>query len=208
LRFHLLPRDEEFFDLFTAVANRCQEAAVLLRELLTGRAERAAYCAESIKRLENEADGVTHEVVNRLDRTFITPIDREDIIALASRMDDALDMIYAAGHRLELYEIQKPTKPMLELADVILKSCEKIEEAVRLIHDMKNGDRIEALCVDINDLENVADDLLNNAVAGLFKSNDPILIIKLKEVYENMEAATDRCEDVANILSDVVAKNR
>jgi len=207
LKEWIIPQEKVFFDLLEAIAGNLVSGAFALDHFVKDYRDVPAK-RKRLKDLEHLGDVAVHEVYEALNRTFITPIDREDITALASRMDDALDMIYAAGHRLELYEIQKPTKPMLELADVILKSCEKIEEAVGLIHALKNGDRIEALCVEINGLENVADDLLNTAVAALFKSNDPILIIKLKEVYENMEAATDRCEDVANILSDIVAKNR
>jgi len=207
LKEWIIPQEKVFFDLLEAIAANLVSGASALDHFVKDYRDVPAN-RKKLKDLEHLGDVAVHEVFEALNRTFITPIDREDITALASRMDDCLDMIYAAGHRLELYEIRKPTQPMLELADVILKSCAKIEESVGLIHHLKNGDRIEALCVEINDLENVADDLLNNAVAGLFKSNDPILIIKLKEIYENMEAATDRCEDVANILSDIVAKNR
>jgi len=207
LKEWIIPQEKVFFDLLEAIAANLVSGASALARFVRDYRDVPGN-RKKLKDIEHLGDVAVHEVFEALNRTFITPIDREDITALASRMDDALDMIYAAGHRLELYGVKQPTQPMVDLADVILKSCEKIEEAVLLIHSPKNGDRVETLCVEINDLENVGDDLLNTAVGHLFESDDPILIIKLKEIYENMEAATDRAEDVANILSDIVAKNR
>ena len=207
LKEWIIPQEKVFFDLLEAIAVNLVSGAAALSNFVRDYRDVPGN-RKKLKDLEHLGDVAVHEVFEALNRTFITPIDREDITALASRMDDVLDLIYAAGHRLELYEIRAPTKPMVDLSGVIMASCEKIEEAVRLVHNIKNGDRIEALSVEINELENVADDLLNAATGELFKSSDPITIIKLKEIYENMEAATDRAEDVANILSDIVAKNR
>jgi len=205
LRFRLLPREEEFFDLFTAVANRCQEAAVLLREQLTGRAERAAYCAESIKRLENEADEFTHEVVNRLDRTFITPIDREDIHALASSLDDVMDAIDAAAAVIRLYKIQQVRAGARRLADIICDAVDLLAEAFGAL-EKRQG--VLAIAARVSQLEHEADRVHQDAIVGLFdQERDPITVIKWKEIYDFLEAATDRCEDVANLLEGVVVKN-
>lgn len=161
-----------------------------------------------LKQIEHQGDDIVHGIFETLNTSFITPMEREDIVALASNMDSILDMIYASGLRLDLYEIRKPTKAMQDLADTIFASVKELQDALRLIKDQSQGDVVEARAVEVNRLENVADDVMNLAIADLFKTNDPILIMKLKEIYEKMEEATDYCEDVANILSDIVAKNR
>ncbi len=203
----IIPQEKVFFDLLEAIGDNLVAGAASLCSLVDDYRDITAK-RKRLKEIEHNGDEAVHEVYEALNRTFITPIDREDIVALASQMDNVLDLIYASALRMDLYEVKAPTKPMVDLADVIRAACEKIDTAVGLIRNMKNGDRVEKLAVEINELENVADDLLNNAVAELFKTNDSIAIIKLKEIYENMEAATDHAEDVANILSDIVAKNR
>ena len=129
-------------------------------------------------------------------------------MALASALDSTLDMINAAANRLDLYEIDEPTAAMVDLGDAIVLATSELRQAVGMIRDMRQGDEVERICVEVNRLENVADDLMNNGVAALFKGKDPIRIIKFKEIIERLEESTDYCEDVANILSDIVAKNR
>ncbi len=205
MRFHLLPREEEFFDLFTAVANRCQEAAGLLRELLIGRAERAAYCAESIKRLENEADEVTHEVVNRLDRTFITPIDREDIHLLASDLDDVIDRIDGTARRARIFRLGKAPEGIAELCDVIQRITSEISQAVG---KLRGKDDVMQHCIEAKRLEEEGDAVYHQMLGRLFdQEKDPIAIIKWKEIYDNLETTIDEAEDVANDIESIILKH-
>lgn len=205
MRFRLLPREEEFFDLFVAVATRCEQAAELLHELLTGRPERAAYCAESIKRLENEADGVTHEVVNRLDRTFITPIDREDIHLLASDLDDVIDRIDGTARRTQIFRLGRAPEGIAELCDVIRRITREIAQAVG-----KLGGKDDVLrhCVEAKRLEEEGDSIYHQMLGRLFdQERDPIAIIKWKEIYDNLETTIDQADDVANDIESIVLKH-
>jgi predicted phosphate transport protein (TIGR00153 family) len=205
VRFQLLPREEEFFDLFIAVANRCPEAAGLLRELLTGRAERAKYCAEAIKRLENEADDVTHEVVNRLDRTFITPIDREDIHLLASDLDDVIDRIDGTARRAQIFRLGKAPEGIAELCDVIHRITSEVAQAVA---KLRGKDDVLRHCIETKRLEEEGDALYHQMLGRLFdQEKDPIAIIKWKEIYDNLETTIDEAEDVANDLESIILKH-
>jgi predicted phosphate transport protein (TIGR00153 family) len=202
-------RSEET-DLMVELQRECAnvlEGALAFREMLREYRDPAAL-RKKLKDIEHHGDDIVHGIYEALNTSFITPLEREDISALASGMDSILDMTYAAALRLDLYGIRQPTKPMLELVDTICSSVKVLQNALRLINDPAQGDVVEARAVEINRLENVADDIMNVAVADLFKTNDPIQIMKLKEIYEKLEESTDYCEDVANILSDIVAKNR
>ncbi|MFQ5919600.1 MAG: DUF47 domain-containing protein, partial [Thermoplasmata archaeon] len=137
-----------------------------------------------------------------------TPFDREDISALASSMDNVMDMIYAASVRMDLYKLGAVTPPMVDLAELIRQSCQQVDKGVNMIRDRRRWSEVEVLAVEINRLENQADDVLNEAVAGLFNGTDALDVIKLKDIYEKMELATDYCEDVADILSDIAVKYR
>jgi predicted phosphate transport protein (TIGR00153 family) len=205
LRLRLMPREEEFFELFVAVANRCQEAAEFLREQLTGRPERAAYCAESIKRLENEADGVTHEVVNRLDRTFITPIDREDIHLLASDLDDVIDRIDGTARRAQIFRLGRAPEGIAELCDVIRRITSEIAQAVA---KLRSQDDVMRHCIEAKRLEEEGDALYHEMLGRLFdQERDPIAIIKWKEIYDNLETTIDEAEDVANDIESIILKH-
>ncbi len=205
MRFRLLPREEEFFDLFVAVATRCEEAAKLLQELLTGRPERAAYCVESIKRLENEADEVTHEVVNRLDRTFITPIDREDIHLLASNLDDVIDRIDGTARRSQIFRLGKAPQGIAELCDVIQRITREISQAVG---KLRGKDDVMVHCIEAKRLEEEGDALYHQMLGRLFdQEKDPIAIIKWKEIYDNLETTIDQADDVANDIESIALKH-
>jgi predicted phosphate transport protein (TIGR00153 family) len=156
-----------------------------------------------IKDIEHHGDEIVHSIYDRLVKTFITPIDREDISKLASFYDDVLDYIYAAVNRLYLYEVESPTETMRRFADLILKSVREIDFAFASIQRIKASE-IEARCTEVDTLENEADVVLNESVEALFKTKDAISIIKMKEVYELMEAVTDRCEDVVQVIRDIV----
>ena len=203
----LLPRETSFFDFFD------QHAALTLvgtREFLSLVSTGANMIAKAsrIKEIEHETDVITHRCVEALHRTFITPIERDDIHRLITRMDDVMDFVEAAAERMVLYEIKDLTVEVRDLADVLVRSMEEVQKAVRGLRDLKHSKEIVKACIDVNRLENEADAILRNAVARLFKEEkDPITVIKWKEVYENLEAATDRCEDVANIIEGVILEH-
>ena len=160
---------------------------------------------ENIRRMERVGDELTHTVLTRLNQTFITPLDREDIHQLASKLDDVLDFIYASSTRIAMYRITAPPSAAGEMAKIILMQSQELQKAVALLQ--KNGD-ILAHCVEINRLENEGDTVSQQAIAKLFEQEkDPINLIKIKELLEFLERATDKAEDVANVLETVVLKN-
>jgi predicted phosphate transport protein (TIGR00153 family) len=164
--------------------------------------------AAQIKTIEREGDRITHETLDALNKTFITPIDREDIHALITRLDDILDLIDAAAHRLLGYRIEAPTPELVVIASQLVKPIETVKSALLLLDNMRHRRRILDLCHEVNRLEHEADVLHRNAIMRLFdEEKDPVRILKLKEIYENLEEATDRCEDVVNVIESVVLKN-
>jgi len=201
--FRLIPREEKFFDLFEQQATNIVAAARVLQELVQDYSNAKAK-AEEVKDLEHAGDTLTHEMVKRLNTTFITPIDREDIYALASRLDDVLDLIDAVADRLLLYKITAPTEGCVEMAKIIIKTAEETERAVRCLRTL--SPYYHKHCVEVNRLENAADRLLRDLLAALFEGVDPIEVIKWKELYETMESVTDRCEDVVNVIEGIVLK--
>ncbi len=207
LKGWIVPQERQFFDLLEQIAATVAEGAQALQELLRDFRNVAAK-QKHMKDIEHRGDELVHTVFEMLNKTFITPIDREDIIALASSLDSTLDMIDAATNQIALYEIDEPSPAMIDLGEVIVLATSELKRAVGMIRNMRQADEVEQIAVEVNRLENVADDLMNNAVAALFQETDPIRIIKFKEIIERLEESTDFCEDVANILSDIVAKNR
>ncbi len=202
--FNLIPRTVQFFDLFEQQSQHIIRAAGLLHELVHNFADARAK-AHAIAEVEHQGDQITHEVVRRLNTTFITPLDREDIHALASRLDDVLDYIEAAAERLLVYRIKEPTSGCRALADVILNIVTPMDRAIR---SLRAKDRtFHEHAVEVNRLENVADGVLRDSLAALFDEEpNPIEIIKWKEIYETMEIVTDRCEDVVNVIEAIVLK--
>jgi hypothetical protein len=204
--FKFFPRDEEFFKLCRDAAGNVQKAALELRAMLADGGDLAGR-AQRIKRIEHDGDTITREIIKKLDRTFITPIDREDIHALASAIDDVLDLIEAVADRIVLFKIQKPTPAAQRLAEIIVQCVEEIAKSVAALEN-HSDEIIDIYCVEIDRLENEADRTNRDAIAELFENEkDPIIVIKWKEIYEFLEDATDCCEDVANILESVVLKH-
>lgn len=200
----MMPREEKFFDLFRQASDLIVEGAKEFLEML-GDMQHVELRARTIKSIEHRADEVTHKTVELLHKTFITPLDREDIHKLISQMDDILDFIEAASERIHLYGITAPTPEMLALAEICLKSAIDIRNAVSGLDNMKNSQQIVKVCVEINRLENEADHVLRSAMAKLFRDEpDTRQLIKLKEIYELLETVTDRCEDVANTVEGIV----
>ena len=202
--FNLIPREVRFFDLFDRQSELIIKAAAVFRDLLANFGDARAK-AHLIKEIEHEADQVTHEIVKRLNTTFVTPLDREDIHDLATRLDDVLDFIEAAAERLVVYRIKEPTSACRAMAEIIVKMAHSMDQAVKCLRTMDPGFHEHA--VEVNRLENAADALLRDSLAALFEEQaDPIEVIKWKEIYETMEIVTDRCEDVANVIEGIILK--
>ena len=202
--FRLLPTEHKFFTLFESQAATVLEAARALGDLAR-HFERVEEKAQQIKELESRGDQITHDVISKLNRTFITPFDREDIHALASALDDVLDNIEGVSSRFALFKIDRLTPETIELIGIIERACVAISEAVGHLRELK---RIQPYCVEINKLENDADHISRNMTAKLFEdAGDFRELIKWKELYGRLEATTDDCEDVANILEGIVVKN-
>lgn len=202
----LLPRDERFFDLFIAVAERSVEAAGLLEELFKAPPERRNFLVESIKRLEHECDQITHEVITRLDRTFITPLDREDIHELASGLDDVVDLIDGLARRSQIFHIGEAPAGAVMLANVIQRACAEMVTAVRGLN--KNNGAVLPACIAVKRLEEEGDSLYHEWLGRVFEgSPDPLQVIKWKEVYDTLEKTLDYCEDAANVLESISIKH-
>ena len=200
----IIPREAKFFEMFEEMASNCTEGARLLRDLLENY-DNVEVRIQKLKDIEHRGDEMTHAVLTKLNQTFITPFDREDIHKLASQLDDVLDYVNAAGERLLTYKITNPPPPAAEIAGLIVRQCEQLEKALAQLE--KNQGVLEA-CVEINRLENEADDIARTAIGRLFeRETDPIHLIKVKELFETLEIATDKAEDAANVLESVVLKS-
>lgn len=204
---HLLPREACFFDYFEAHAAKTVEGCQLFLDLATGRGDVPALCAK-IKEVESACDQVTHDTVASLHRVFITPLDRNDIHRLISKMDDIMDLVEGAARSIDIYQIRQPSAELATMADTLLASARKVQEAVKGLRDLKHAPAILECCVEINRLENESDRQLSDAISHLLQATkDPITVIKWKEVFEAVEMATDSCEDVANVIEGVVMEN-
>lgn len=203
----IIPQDRAFFDLLEKHVRLARESAAAFRQMLDDWKNIKTWQV-TIGDLEHEADATGHDIFDRLNRTFITPIDREDIARLAHALDDIVDAIHAATNRIALLEIKAPTKPMKEFIVVLEAQIQQLESGVMALRKpatLKNA--VPTHAVEIHRLENVADRILNEAIGALFKTNDAIAILKFKEIYEFLEDATDRCEDVADVLQDILRKH-
>jgi len=202
----LIPQDTVFFDLFEKQAGVVKEAAwqlVALCEDFTSVKEKR----HAIELLEHKGDQITHDIYGQLNRTFITPLEPEEISRLASTLDEVLDYIDGSAEKMFYYTIASTDSHMIELAKLIHLSTSEIESAVKGIRSIKDPKYIEERCIEVNRLENLADDVLAHAITDLFRTTDAIAIIKLKDIYEHLETATDNCEDVANVLSDIAIRH-
>ena len=207
MRIPFIPREEKFFELFEVSAQNTVRAAKVLNDLVD-KWEHIEQKVEEIKELEHIGDTITHEIIARLHRTFVTPFDREDIALLAKSLDDIIDFIESAANDLLLYKVKTPEKRARELADIIIQATAEVEQVVLELRHKAKLKRILERCVEINRLENMADVVYRAALAELFEdSTDMAHIIKWREIYEHMESATDRCEDVANVVEGVALKN-
>ncbi len=202
----LIPRETKFFDMFVEIATNVVAGAQALNDLLHAYDyEQMPAAVQKIKEIESHGDEMTHRILIKLNQTFITPFDREDIHLLASSLDDVLDFVFSASDRLYTYKIKEPSTSAKVLAGIILKQAQELKKAVGLLS--KDGQLLEH-CVEVNRLENEADQVSREAIGRLFDGGyDPITLIKLKELLEILEEASDKAEDVANVLETVVLKN-
>ena len=202
-----LPRDEKFYDLFEAGVKKVVEGAVQLEEMIRNFTE-VPLKARQIKEIEHEGDVITHSTIELLNLTFVTPLDREDIHDLITSLDDVLDYTEACAERLSLFKIDKTTDEAELLVGILVRSVKELEEAVFKLRRLKGADSVIKNCLEIDRLENEGDSVCRAAVAKLFEpENNPLEVIKWKEIYETLENAIDRCEDVANVLEGIVLKN-
>ena len=204
MTFKFLPKEERFYDDFVALAEEIRHGASILEEMLAP--EQPIWDkADEIKEVEHKCDFLTHEIIQRLHRTFVTPLDREDIHALARSLDDVMDAIDASATIVRLYHIAEVREDARELARIIMASAEQVVKAIKALERRKG---VAEPAVEINRLENEADRVHQAALRRLFEEErDPIVIIKWKEILDFLEDATDRCEDVANVLEGIVLKN-
>jgi len=200
----LIPKDEGFFDLFDALAERVTRSAVVLNELFT-EPTRLDFFAGQIKELEHQADEITHEIMLRLDRSFVTPLDREDIHSLATTLDNVVDLMDGTARRAQMFHLADRREPAKQLAAVLVRATEAIKEAV---HKVRDAHEVARISREIKKLEEEGDALYSSAVGALFDGSPNALeVIKWKELYDNIEHAIDECEDVLNVLESVSIKN-
>jgi predicted phosphate transport protein (TIGR00153 family) len=205
--FNIIPKETVFFDLFeqaAANAHACTEELVAFLDRFDDLGNRA----RKVKDLEHVGDELTHEMIKRLNKTFITPIDREDIHELICRVDDILDLVDTAVDRIVLFKIEKPIPPSKELAQCLVRSTALIKDMMPLMRNMKDANLVRQKSREVHRLENEADRIERTALASLFENGeDPKYIIKWMSIIETLETATDRCEDVANVIEGIVLKN-
>ncbi len=202
----LLPKSIDFFAIFDKVAANISNAAGLFVSLVET-FDNIDARAKEIHKLEQDGDVLTHDIMKNLNKTFITPIDREDIHALASTLDDVLDLIWAAADRVTVFKLTESTKEAIAMSKDLFVTTELVHKAIKQLKK-KNYSHIQEYCIEINKLENRIDRKFRDALGNLFDEiKDPILIIKWKEIYEHLEDASDKCEDVANVLEAIVLKN-
>jgi predicted phosphate transport protein (TIGR00153 family) len=205
-KFSLLPREGRFFVLFEESAKNAAEVAKHFQDMLYTW-ENIDSKVEKIIELEHKGDGVAHEIIALVHKSFVTPFDREDIALLAHSLDDIVDFMESAADAMNLYKIDRPTERAKQLADIIVQTTTEVHLAISELRQKVDLKQILKRSVEINRLENIADKIYREALAELFKdSSDVIFIMKWREIYEHMETATDRCEDVANVLEGVALK--
>ena len=205
-RFPFIPRKQKFFELFENGAHNMVQAAQELKRMVDTW-EDVGKSVDTISDLEHKGDAVIHQIMAQLNSTFVTPFDREDITALAHALDDVVDCIFATATRMLIYKIDCPTPESKELADIIVQAACEVEAIMPQLRHRAELKKVSLRCVEINRLENVADEIFRSALAELFEdTTDMSYVIKWREIYEHMESATDRCEDVSNVFEGVALK--
>lgn len=204
MAFSLLPKEDQYFALFSQMSVKLQEAATVLVEMMRSGDEQYDSLSKRLKHIEHECDELTHTVTTKLNKSFITPFDREDIYTLAVALDDVCDYMDAAARAVVMYNIHESDQYAIKLAEILKKMADEIKAATDLLEHAKGmGPHL----LEIQRLENEADDVYFNGTAELFKGSDAVKIIRWKELYEILENATDRCESVGNIIESIVLKH-
>lgn len=200
----IIPRDEEFYDMFSQLAARLSASAVLLHEMFESPSKIGSQVAK-IKNLEHEADNLTHDIIERIDRTFVTPFDREDIHALASHLDEVIDLMDGTARRATIFRIEKPRPAAVVLAEVLVRAAKCVEVGVR---DMKIPKRVAEVTRDLKALEEEGDAIYHEAMGDLFsEGGDTLEVVKWKDLYDKIEDALDECEVVGQVLQSISLKN-
>ena len=206
-----MPQEGKFFELFNAHVDQVvlgSEALVSLLAVINDSDEAAAKQCDLIDVIENRADGITHETMRQLHKSFITPLDREEIHQLITRLDDILDLIQDVAHTVTLYDVRHVTAEAVNLGNLCLSCCQRVRAAVVLLSSMDNGPEILKICHEVDQLESAADREMRGAMSRLFREEPDVReLIKFKAIYELLETVTDRCEDVANIIEGIVLEN-
>lgn len=204
-----IPQEKKFYLLFEkSTDNLLNISKALNAALLESNREKRKEHFKEVERCEHMGDNLTHDIFNQLNSTFITPFDREDIHSLASALDDIADFIHGASKRIDIYNVEEITTPMVKLSELLMQGAQELNAAVHVLRNMKNTNIIKEACVKINSIENHADDIYDMTIARLFEEEkDAVKVIKMKEVLHALEAATDKCEDAANTLEQIIVKN-
>lgn len=203
----LFPKEENFFEYFEELANKIEEGGQFFLEMTKNRDYTEAKVAR-LKELEHEADVITHRTYERMHKTFLTPIDREDIYALVNKMDSIMDVIEATAVRIHLYKVKRTSDEIIKQAQILNDAIKKLKTIIQAMRNMKNSDMILAGCVEINTLENAGDITLRSIMANLFETEkDAIELVKWKDIFQLLEEAIDVCEDVSNIVEGIVLKH-
>ena len=203
----LFPKEENFFDYFEELANKIEEGGQFFLEMTRNHNYSEARVSR-LKEIEHEADGIAHKTYERMHKTFLTPIDREDIYALVNKMDNIMDAIEGTAIRLHMYKVKKPDDAIVRQAEILFQAIQKIKSVVPGLRNMKNSQMILNGCVEIHTLENAGDVVLRTIITDLFiKETDPVELIKWKEIFERLEEAIDCCENVSNIVEGIVLKH-
>lgn len=206
MSFRLLPKEFEFFDMFDKLALLAVDASLYFKSLTI----EGNFHDQSISRmqdLEHAADDVTHDIINKLNKTFITPFDREDIHALAHEMDSIIDLLLTLTNKMRIYKLTQPNQYLIQFSEIIESSVNALQKAIMSLREFKKPQAIFEYCIEVNRLENVGDQLRNMVIADLFENNkDPLYIMKWKEIIQDAETTLDQCEDVANIVQTILVK--
>ena len=206
MTFSFIPKEEKFFELFEAQAVHSVAAAKLFREMALKWTRETAHF-DRLREIEHEADITTHDIYEKLNRTFVTPFDREDIRELASELGTITDLIESVGQRMYLYQIDKSTDDLVQLTDILWQATEQVRKAIKELQNPQKTRHVMDYCIEINRLENSGDQALGVAIGKLFQGKpDPLEVMKWKEIYETIEQAIDKCEDVAHTLETILVK--
>lgn len=206
MAFRFIPQEVKFFDMFDQLSEKISVAAATFKEL----AEQGKFDDEGIQRmrtLEHECDSITHDVIDKLNRTFITPFDREDIHSLAHELDNVVDILYSIAKRMRIYNLKTINQDLVQFSELIVQSVRALGQATTGLRDHKNPKAINDAFIEVNQIENQGDHLRDAIIQKLFKNTkDPIKIIKWKEIFEGVEEVLDVCEDIANLMESILVK--